>query len=72
MAVDGVNGWTTEVLTALLEHRRVPTRQRITLAVVCGILAASVTMQKNIREPTPRDFEQVWFAARAVVAGTDP
>jgi hypothetical protein len=36
------------------------------------MLAASVTMQKNIREPTPRDFEQVWFAARAVVAGTNP
>jgi hypothetical protein len=31
-----------------------------------------VTIQKNIREPTPRDFEQVWFAARAILRGANP
>jgi len=60
------------VLTSLLEARRVPTRRRAVLAVLCGLLAAAVTIQKNLREPTPRDFEQVWFAARAILSGADP
>src|SRR6476619_7094140 len=56
----------------LLQERRVPTGQRAAVAVLCGLLAALVTIQKNLREPTPRDFEQVWFAARAILAGADP
>src|SRR5215204_5884832 len=61
-----------DVLTALLATRRVPTRHRIVLAALCGMLAAMVTLQKNAREPTRRDFEQVWFAARALLNGTNP
>jgi len=60
------------VLTTLLENRRVPTRRRAVLAGLCGLLAALVTIQKNMREPTRRDFEQVWFAARAILSGADP
>ena len=60
------------MLSALLEARCVPTRTRAALAMLCGLLAGMVTVQKNIREPTPRDFEQVWFAARALLAGTSP
>src|SRR5215207_3964909 len=63
---------TSVVLSALLEARCVPTRTRAALAMLCGLLAGMVTVQKNIREPTPRDFEQVWFAARALLAGTSP
>jgi len=39
---------------------------------MCGLLAGVVTIQKNAREPTPRDFEQVWFAARSILAGSNP
>jgi hypothetical protein len=60
------------VLRALLEQRRVRTRHRIVLAAVCGMLAAFLTMQKNVREPTHRDFDQIWFAARAILSGADP
>jgi hypothetical protein len=31
-----------------------------------------ITIQKNLREPTPRDFEQAWYAARAILAGSNP
>lgn len=60
------------MLTALLATQRVPARHRIVLAALCGMLAALVTLQKNMREPTPRDFEQVWFAARALLSGAYP
>ena len=60
------------MLTALLAARRVPSRPRTVLAVFCGLLAGMITIQKNLREPTPRDFEQAWYAARAILAGTNP
>jgi hypothetical protein len=60
------------VLTELLSAQRVPTRQRVVLAAICGLLAAMITLQKNSREPTPRDFEQVWFAARSLLGGAYP
>ena len=59
-------------MTALLRTQRVPTRPRAFLSLMCGLLAGGVTIQKNAREPTPRDFEQVWFAARSILAGTNP
>src|SRR5215213_9521380 len=62
----------SEVLTNASATRRVPTGHRIVLAALCGILAALVTFQKNVREPTPRDFEQVWYAARAILNGAYP
>jgi len=42
------------VLRSLLEAQRVPGRPRIVLAAFCGLLAGMVTVQKNMREPTPR------------------
>jgi hypothetical protein len=60
------------LLNELLSAQRVPSRQRAVLAAVCGLLAAMITLQKNSREPTPRDFEQVWFAARALLGGAYP
>ena len=60
------------MLRALVETNRVPTRPRTGLAICCGLLAGMVTVQKNAREPTPRDFEPVWFAARALLGGTSP
>lgn len=61
-----------ELLTAPLAIRPVPIRHRIPLAALCGLLAAFVTLQKNLQEPTHRDFEQVWFAARALLSGKNP
>ena len=60
------------MLTALLSAQRVPPRHRGALAAVCGLLAAMITLQKNAREQTPRDFEQVWFAARSLLRGAYP
>jgi hypothetical protein len=42
------------------------------LALLCGLLAGFITHQKNVLEPTPRDLEQVWFAARSILAGVNP
>jgi hypothetical protein len=60
------------VLTELLRAPRAQRRPRIALSLLCGMLAGLVTIQKNSREPTPRDFEQVWFAARSILAGANP
>ena len=62
----------SDVLTALLAARRVPHGPRTALALFCGLLAGVITIQKNLREPTPRDFEQAWYAARAILAGSNP
>ena len=56
----------------LLNTERVPTRPRIALALVCGVALGLVTAQHNLREPTPRDFAQVWFAARCILHGVNP
>jgi len=55
-----------------LSTERVPTRPRIALALVCGVALGLVTAQHNLREPTPRDFAQVWFAARCILHGVNP
>jgi hypothetical protein len=52
--------------------QRVPRLQRAIFSLACGLLAGMITIQKNAREPTPRDFEQVWFAARSLVDGLNP
>jgi hypothetical protein len=62
------DGW----LTGLLATTTVPRRQRIALAVVCALLGGYVCWHKNRISPVPRDFGQVWFAARSIVAGVDP
>jgi hypothetical protein len=50
----------------------VPTRQRVALALIGGVIAGGVTLQKSLRFHYPRDFGQVWFAARAILHGTNP
>jgi hypothetical protein len=36
------------------------------------MVAGAVTWQANVTKPWPRDFGQVWYAARAVLRGADP
>jgi hypothetical protein len=56
----------------LLRTDRVPARTRAVLALLCGLLAGFITYQKDQREPTPRDFDQVWFAARSILHRVNP
>lgn len=57
-------------------HRRVTSpvrwRVRLALSVTLGIVAGLVTLQKSLRFDYPRDFAQVWFAARAIAHGANP
>jgi len=55
-----------------LSTERVPTRPRIALALLCGIALGLITVEHNLREPTPRDFAQVWFAARSILHSVNP
>jgi hypothetical protein len=50
----------------------VPRQRRAALSVLLGLVAGAVTWQANVVKPWPRDFEQVWFAARSIVAGVNP
>jgi hypothetical protein len=59
-------------VTRLLETTAVPTRIRILLAVLGGIVGGSVTASSNVLKPWHRDFGQAWFAGRAVLHGLDP
>ena len=59
-------------MNALLRSEKVPAATRAALALLCGVVAGFITYQKNVLEPTPRDFEQVWFAARSILAGVNP
>ncbi len=63
---------TEGVVGRLLAVERVPTRTRFLLAVLCGCIAGAVTVQKNQLLPFPRDFGQVWFAARMILRGVNP
>ena len=60
------------LVNALVRAERVPAATRAVLALLCGVMASFVTYQKNVLEPTPRDLEQVWFAARSILAGVNP
>jgi hypothetical protein len=59
-------------ITALLAIRHVPTRTRISLSILFGLVSGAVTLQSNILKAWQRDFAQVWFAARALLRGVDP
>jgi hypothetical protein len=50
----------------------VPVRTRLWLAIVCGFITGGVTAQKNYLFAYPRDFGQVWFAARSILHGINP
>jgi hypothetical protein len=50
----------------------VPRLPRAGLAALCGLLAGGVTLKQNIVTDFPRDFGQVWFAARSIVHGVNP
>ena len=52
---------------------RAPSRgARISLAFAAGILSGVRAMLSAFGEGKPRDFDQVWFAARALLAGRNP
>lgn len=53
-------------------RRVVPWRRRLAISLALGLVAAGVTVQKNLESAWPRDFGQVWFAARCVLQGIDP
>jgi hypothetical protein len=50
----------------------VPRRRRSALSVLGGVVAGLVTLQKSLHAGYPRDFGQVWFAARAILHGQNP
>lgn len=50
----------------------VPFRRRLALSVTLGLLAGGMTIRGTIETGRPRDFGQVWYAARALLDGVDP
>lgn len=56
----------------MLRIQRVPTRIRVLLSVALGCVAGAMTALESARIPGPRDFGQVWFAARSILSGVDP
>ena len=62
------SGWAATLLRA----QRVPTRQRLVLSVALGCIAGLMTARESARVAGPRDFGQVWFAARSILHGVDP
>jgi hypothetical protein len=59
-------------ISALLRIECVPTRARLALSLLLGCVAGAMTARESARIPGPRDFGQVWFAARSVLHGVDP
>src|SRR5215212_9879963 len=52
--------------------RPVPTRMRLLLSAGLGIALGWKAAWVAMRSDMPRDFDQIWFAARAVLAGRNP
>lgn len=50
----------------------VPPRRRFQISVALGLLAGLRAYLNGVLDPLPRDFAQVWYAARAVLSGYDP
>jgi hypothetical protein len=50
----------------------VPWRPRLLLSGLIGLAAGWKTYQPTLVNHAPRDFAQVWYAARALLAGKDP
>jgi hypothetical protein len=61
-----------ELLTAERRELAVPAGRRLYVAVVVGIFSAVWTTVLVRGKTYPGDFEQVWYAARAILAGKDP
>ena len=59
-------------IAALLRVQRVPVRTRLVLSVLLGCVAGTMTARESARVLGPRDFGQVWFAARSILRGIDP
>ena len=51
---------------------RVPTGMRLLLSVGIGVALGWKATQTAMSNAMPRDFDQVWFAARALLAGQNP
>lgn len=50
----------------------VPFRRRIQISIALGLLAGVRAYLVSASSAKPRDFEQVWFAARSLLAHADP
>jgi hypothetical protein len=61
-------GWISDALATTT----VPTRHRAVIAALGGLVCGAVTLQKSLSADYPRDFGQVWFAARMLLHGTNP
>jgi hypothetical protein len=51
---------------------RVSNANRLLLSILLGVVAGGVTAQSNLTRAWPRDFTQVWFAARSLLSRVDP
>src|SRR5215207_5028160 len=50
----------------------VPTRTRLLLSVGIGVALGWKAARTAMANDMPRDFDQLWFAARALLAGQNP
>ena len=53
-------------------NRVPPTRLRGAVAAAIAGVAAAIYYRYNAGDPYPSDFDQLWYGARAVLAGIDP
>jgi hypothetical protein len=63
----------TDVVSSEIDAQQVPSRRlRAWLALAAGLLSGFRAYLWISREAKPRDFDQVWFAARALLSGRNP
>jgi hypothetical protein len=59
-------------VASLLRVKRVPRGSRLVISLLLGCVAGAMTVRESARVAGPRDFGQVWFAARSILDGIDP
>src|SRR5215218_489991 len=55
-----------------MSARPIPARMRLLLSVGLGVAFGWKAARAAMRNDMPRDFDQIWFAARALLAGQNP
>ena len=59
-------------VSALMRSTHVPPRSRVVLSIALGCLAAAMCFRGSGVVGKPSDFGQIWFAARAILDGSNP